>query len=240
MSSAPPPDRPHEPPADGGPHDARPASGGYDPGSEPQHGGPGYDPRGPLGQQGAGDEGPYAPQGQSGPPRYGEGSPGQPDPYGQGAYGQPHQYGQGQYGQPAQYGQPGVTYAGGPYGVGPHGGPRNGLGVAALVVGIASVLVAWVPFVGLLGLLGGIVAIILGAVALGRVRRREATNRSQSIAGIVLGALAVLLGIGSAIFGSYLISQVAPEVFGPDFQRCVETYGNNPQALQECLQRAGY
>ena len=77
-------------------------------------------------------------------------------------------------------------------------------------------------------------------MALGRVGRGEATNRSQSIAGIVLGALAVLLGIASAIFGSYLVSQVAPEVFGPDFQRCVETYGDNPQRSRSACSAASY
>ncbi len=228
MSSVPPPDRPDERPDDGGPRDdvgsATPAYGA--PGGEPQRQ-PGYEqPRtgqpGPYGQQGPYGQGPYG-QGQGGPGHYGP-----PAPYGQ----------QGQYGPSAQYGPPGGPYGG--YGPTAHGGPRNGMGVAALIVAIVSVLVAWVPFVGLLGVIGGIVAIILGAVALSRAGRGEASNRSQSIAGIVLGALAVLLGIGSAIFGSYVVSRVAPEVFGPDFQRCVETYGNNPQGLQECLQRAGY
>jgi hypothetical protein len=222
MSSAPPPDRPDERPTDGGPRDDVPNS--Y-PGG-PQEGAPDRSGGGPGSQYG--QPGPYVQHG---------------GPYVQrGQYGQPSQHGpEGQYGQgQGQYGQPAPPYAGTPYGPTAHGGPRNGLGVAALVVAIVSVLVAWVPFVGLLGVIGGIVAIILGAVALGRVGRGEASNRSQSIAGIVLGALAVLLGIASAIFGSYLVSQVAPEVFGPGFQRCMETNDNNPHALQECLQRAGY
>jgi hypothetical protein len=67
--------------------------------------------------------------------------------------------------------------------------PRNGLGTAALVLGIVGFLLSIVVLGGLLG----IVAVILGIVALGRVRRGEATNRGSAIAGIVLGALAVLL-----------------------------------------------
>ncbi|GAA1653029.1 DUF4190 domain-containing protein [Georgenia ruanii] len=228
MSASPPPDRPDDRPADGGPRDDTPPAGAPGPYAQPTG------PAGQPGQQGPGAPPAYGPPGEHGQPGYGQPGYGQPQ-YGAPQYGQPGPYGQSQYGAP-QYGQPGEPYAGTPYGATAHGGPRNGLGVAALVIGIIAVLLAWVPFVGLLGLVGGVVAIILGAVALSRVGRGEATNRSQSIAGIVLGALAVLLGIGSAIFGSFLVSQVV----GPDFQHCVETYGNNPQAFQDCMQRSGY
>ncbi|HEX8860108.1 MAG TPA: hypothetical protein VGC06_13655 [Actinomycetes bacterium] len=71
--------------------------------------------------------------------------------------------------------------------------PRNGAGVAALATGAAALaLVATVllfPVGGVLGML----AMLLGAVGIGRVARWRAFNRGQAVAGLLLGALAVLL-----------------------------------------------
>ena len=83
------------------------------------------------------------------------------------------------YGQP--YGQPA-------YGTGPQGAPRNGLGIAALVLGIVGIVTSWL-FVG--GLLG-IGAIVLGAIGRGRAKRGEATNGGMALAGILTGVVAVL------------------------------------------------
>ncbi len=61
------------------------------------------------------------------------------------------------------------------------GRSRNGLGVAALVVGVAS-LVAALSFVLFpRGFLGGLVAVILGIIAIsrGRARIAGAANRSE-------------------------------------------------------------
>jgi hypothetical protein len=61
--------------------------------------------------------------------------------------------------------------------------PPNGLGVAALVVGVAS-LVATVSFVLFpLGLLGNLVAAVLGGIAITSGRTRGATNSRQAVAG---------------------------------------------------------
>ena len=80
--------------------------------------------------------------------------------------------------------------------------PRNGIGTAALVLGIIGFLLSIIVLGGLLG----IVAIILGIVGLGRVRRGEATNRGSAIAGIVLGALAVILTAVLVIASATFIS----------------------------------
>jgi Domain of unknown function (DUF4190) len=80
--------------------------------------------------------------------------------------------------------------------------PRNGIGTAALVLGVIGFLLAIIVLGGLLG----IVAIILGIVGLSRVRRGEATNRGSAIAGIVLGALAVLLAGVLVVAGATFIS----------------------------------
>src|SRR6516162_8346787 len=77
----------------------------------------------------------------------------------------------------------------------PSARPRNRLGVAALVLGVAS-LVAAVSFVLFpLGLLGGLVAVILGVIALSRRITGGATNPGQAWAGTICGILALVIGI---------------------------------------------
>jgi hypothetical protein len=71
--------------------------------------------------------------------------------------------------------------------------PRNGAGVAALAFGAAALaLVATVLLFPVGGVLG-ILAMLLGAIGVGRVARWRAFNRGQAVAGLLLGALAVLL-----------------------------------------------
>lgn len=145
------------------------------------------------------------------PPSYGASQPS----YGQGApaYGQPA-YPQAAYGQPA-YGQGGYGYDE------PPPPPKtNGLAIAALVLGIIGLLLCWIPFLGL-GL--GVVAIILGLLGL----RRRPAGKGMSIAGLVLGALAVVGGILILIVVNFLVS-VAEEcenqtgaTSGSAFQQCV-------------------
>jgi membrane-bound ClpP family serine protease len=73
--------------------------------------------------------------------------------------------------------------------------PKNGLGVAALVLGVAS-LVAAVSFLLFpLALIGGLVGIILGIVALAKRRPGFNTNRGQALAGLICSIVALLLAI---------------------------------------------
>lgn len=73
--------------------------------------------------------------------------------------------------------------------------PRNGLGVAALVLGVAS-LVAAVSFVLFpFGFLGGIVAAVLGLIALIRGRAKGVTNPGQAATGVVCAVLAIAIAV---------------------------------------------
>jgi uncharacterized membrane protein HdeD (DUF308 family) len=73
--------------------------------------------------------------------------------------------------------------------------PRNGMGVAALVVGVVSLvlalLVLFFPIAGLLGL----IAVILGAIGMSRVSRGKADNRGQAIAGLLTGLIGILIAV---------------------------------------------
>lgn len=119
------------------------------------------------------------------------------------------------YGQPA-YGQPG----------GPDGPQKNGLGIASLVLGILALLTG----LFLIGGLFGLIAIVLGIIALGRVKRGEANNRGMAIAGIITGALGVLLTIlvvagVAALFNSGEFSNLT---------ECVNDAGGDQAAVEEC------
>ena len=86
---------------------------------------------------------------------------------------------------------------------------RNGMGVAALVVGVVAlvlaVLIVFFPIAGLLG----IIAIILGAIGMGRASRGEADNRGQAVAGLITGILALLVAIALGVgIGGFLTTHV--------------------------------
>jgi hypothetical protein len=76
----------------------------------------------------------------------------------------------------------------------PSGGANNGIAIAAMVCGIVAVTTAWIPFLGIVGLIAGIVALALGIPALSR-SRATGRRRGPAIAGIVTGAIGIVLGV---------------------------------------------
>ena len=118
--------------------------------------------------------------------------------------------------------------------IAPQTTPRNGLGVAALVLGVAS-LVAAVSFVLFpLALPGGLLAAILGAVAVSRGRTRGATSHGQAIAGIVCGVLALVVAVVFAVrFGTFVANNSS--VF-TSFDNCIAKAGNRT-AVSDCIAR---
>jgi hypothetical protein len=107
----------------------------------------------------------------------------------------------------------------------PPSAPKNGLGIAALVVAI----VALISVVG--GVVLGIVAIILGFLGWQRARRGEATNGGIAIAGIVLGILSII----EALVVIALSVWVFNEVGGTDYMDCLSKAGSDQEAVQRCV-----
>jgi Domain of unknown function (DUF4190) len=109
---------------------------------------------------------------------------------------------------------------------------RNGLGVAALVIGVAS-LVAGISFVLFpLALLGGLVGLIIGIVALSGGKRRGATNSGQAIAGLVCSVLALIIAISFTVrVGSWTARNSS--VFAR-FDKCIAAAGNRA-AVSVCI-----
>ncbi|MER6315916.1 DUF4190 domain-containing protein [Streptomyces sp. NPDC001581] len=107
----------------------------------------------------------------------------------------------GYQGYPGPQGYPGGPqgYPGGPQGYPGHGSyapygpqPSNGFGIAALVLGIISVLGCFLSFAGVAI---GIAAVVFGALGKGKANRGEADNGGMALAGIILGAVGILLGV---------------------------------------------
>ena len=148
-----------------------------------------------------------------------------PGPYGPGPYG-PDSYGPGPY-PPGPY--PGA-YPPAPYGdyyQGPPPAPKNGLGVAALVVAIIA-LIGSFSVVG--GILLGIVAVILGFIARGRAKSGEATNGGVALAGIILGVVSIIAGLAFIAIWVSLFKEVG----ATDYFDCLEQAGQDRSAVQQC------
>ena len=100
--------------------------------------------------------------------------------------------------------------------------PTNGLGVAALVVGVIALLICWVPVIGVLV---GLAALGLGIG--GWVRgRRTGGGIGLAVAGTVLGALAVVLGILATVLLFSLLGTLAdcdrPGFTDEQVSQCIE------------------
>ncbi|GAA2285222.1 hypothetical protein GCM10009853_045110 [Glycomyces scopariae] len=72
-------------------------------------------------------------------------------------------------------------------------GPQNGMGTAALVLGICGVVTSWMPYLCCLGVVAGVLAIVFGGIGLGKAERGEATNRSSALGGLISGVAAVAI-----------------------------------------------
>jgi hypothetical protein len=104
------------------------------------------------------------------------------------------------------------------------GKPRNGPGTASWVIGVIA-LVASVTIVG--GVILGVVAAVLGAVAHGRAKRGQATNGGAAIAGLVLGIVATVPSGVIAVVA--LLALLIHLNFGNSaYDHCIGTHpGNN-------------
>ncbi|NAZ85826.1 DUF4190 domain-containing protein [Kineococcus indalonis] len=131
-----------------------------------------------------------------------------------------------QYGPPPGYEQQGGY--GQPYGA----RPRNGAGLASLILGVIGLLLCWLLGIGIVP---GLIGLVLGIVGMRRARRGEATNRGVAIAGVVTSAIAV---VASAVFLALTIA-VGSAFWnngGADLTQCLRDAGGDVAAQQQCQQ----
>jgi hypothetical protein len=112
--------------------------------------------------------------------------------------------------------------------------PKNGLGVAALVLGVGS-LVAVLSFILFpLALIAGLIGVILGIIALTRAERGQSTNRGQAIAGLTCSGIALIIAIVFAVrVGVWVSDNQAPL---RRLESCLTRAGNS-QDVGQCFSR---
>lgn len=89
---------------------------------------------------------------------------------------------------------------------------RNGLGTAALVLGIIGTVSGLVPPLFWLAGILGLIALILGLVGRGRVKRHEANNKGVTTTGAILGLAALILSVIGAVITITAVSEAVDEI----------------------------
>ncbi|MGW0121103.1 DUF4352 domain-containing protein [Streptomyces sp. NPDC003327] len=89
---------------------------------------------------------------------------------------------------------------------------RNGLGTAALVLGIIGTLAGLIPLLFWLAGTLGLIALILGLVGKGRVKRGEANNKGVTLTGVILGAVSLVLATVGLIITVTAVNDAVDEI----------------------------
>lgn len=102
---------------------------------------------------------------------------------------------------PNPYQQP-SPYTG--YPQSPYRGPQPGRGMAitSLVFGIIAVVLCLIPFIGFISIVGGLVAVAVGIIALAKKK----PGRGMSIAGVIMGGLGLIVAVIVTIVTLVLIN----------------------------------
>jgi hypothetical protein len=134
---------------------------------------------------------------------------------------------------PTQPGPPPGQYPASQY---PTGGPpaarrRNGMGTTALVLGVVAIVLVLLLLFSPVGAFLGLLAVLFGILGIMRANRGEADNRGQAVAGLVTGAIALLVGAFFTIsIGVWFSTHVN------DFNRfgqCIED-SSGPDDREQC------
>ncbi|MFB4423875.1 DUF4352 domain-containing protein [Streptomyces sp. QL37] len=89
---------------------------------------------------------------------------------------------------------------------------RNGLGIAALVLGIIGTVSGLIPFFFWLAGILGLIALILGLAGRGRAKRGEATNKGATTFGAVLGLVSLILSVVGAVLTFKAVDDVVTDI----------------------------
>lgn len=117
-------------------------------------------------------------------------------------------------------------YGGNPYG--PYGmpapSPRNGMGMAGMVLGIISVVLFITSWIAVIL---GILAIVFSAIGRGRVKQGLATNSGQAKAGLICGIIGTILGVAALIFVVWFVGKA---------KSCLDDYPDRGPGYNQCVQ----
>ena len=108
--------------------------------------------------------------------------------------------------------------------------PPKGLALSAMVLGIIGLILAiclfFFPFVAVVV---GLIAVVLGIVALRQVKSGRAAGRGMALTGLVTGAIALVLGLALTTGLALLANS--------DLGRCMEK-AQTQSDMQTCFENA--
>jgi hypothetical protein len=93
--------------------------------------------------------------------------------------------------------------------------PRNGLGLAAAIIGPIGVLFGLVPLTGFVAVICGLVAVPLALAGRSRYKKRLATNGRTAVAGLVSGVVALALGVWGIVIVFQATNELVSTLEGP-------------------------
>lgn len=158
----------------------------------------------------------------------------------------PQQGPQGQHAQPYPQGHPGPGYpqhGQPPYGYRPE--PKNGLGLAALIVGGVGILFGLVPLTFWVAGPLALTSIALSLAGLARVRRGAATNKGVSGVGLALGILAAAMSLWGAVTFFSALNDLSENLKDPmtkaseglaELGKCMDEHKGQADAFEKCTQ----
>jgi len=76
---------------------------------------------------------------------------------------------------------------------------RNGPAVAAMVLGIVSIGIGWLPYIVVVGVVASVLAIVLGAVGRSRANK-TGVGSGYALTGIITGLVGALVCVGGVLF----------------------------------------
>lgn len=74
----------------------------------------------------------------------------------------------------------------------PGAGPKQGLSLASFILGLVGLVLGWIPFIGILGFLAAVAAVILGFIA--KAKEKQAP-KWMWIVGLIAGFVAIVIGL---------------------------------------------
>jgi NADH:ubiquinone oxidoreductase subunit 6 (subunit J) len=109
-----------------------------------------------------------------------------------------------------------------PYAGGAPTPPKNGLSIAALVLGIISIPAALTVWIGAIC---GVLAIVFGIIGLSQARKGRANKRALAVTGLITGVIGLVL---SVVVFAYAVKRT---------QACQDRIGHAPSQteLEQCI-----
>ncbi|WP_157839994.1 DUF4190 domain-containing protein [Streptomyces megasporus] len=100
--------------------------------------------------------------------------------------------------------------------------PRDGMGIAAFVLGLIALVMFWTV---LLGVVPGVLALVFGVVGYRRGRRGEATNGWMALTGAITGFVGLVLSVALISAGLAFLGSDAFD----DFRACMRDAGTSAE-----------